>query len=159
LDCTLAADPNWIIRLSENFVVPTPRTQGIVPASIWSLYRFGDMGKVPFTIREALVTSALLFLDSKKGGSSRLLASPFPTEVDVRYPPLFLDTDFLLRPELHERDAREVLRSLISIVPPNLLAALADNTLKVLSSMSYGNSEICRNFLCFLSRQMCCLQS
>jgi hypothetical protein len=142
LDSIVAADPNWIVRVSDGFIVPTPYTQSLVPPGIWSLSRFSDMQKVPFTVREGLITSALLFLDSRKGGPSRILASPFPTEVDVRYPPLFLDPEFLLRPELHEYDARQVLRSLIRTVPSTLLATLADTTLNVLSSMADGKSKI-----------------
>jgi hypothetical protein len=142
LDCILAVPPDINVQVSAGFDVPTPHTQDFVPAGIWSLDRFGDMREVPFIIREGLIASALLFLDSKKGGPSRLLASPFPSEVDVRYPPLFLDQEFLLRPELDEHIAQGVLQSLISIVPPTLLAALVDTTLNVLSSMAAGNPEI-----------------
>jgi hypothetical protein len=142
LDCILAADPSWTVSVSGGFIVPTPFTKGFIPPSIWSLYRFGDMHKVPFTVREGLITSALLFLDSRKSGPSRILASPFPTEADVRYPPLFLDPEFLLRPELHEYDARQVLRSLINTVPSTLLATLAATTFDVLLSMADGQSKI-----------------
>jgi hypothetical protein len=45
-------------------------------------------------------------------------------------------------PELHESSARGILRSLISVVPPTLLAALADATLNVLLSMEEGKPEI-----------------
>jgi hypothetical protein len=142
LDCLLAAEPDRNFNVSAGFEVPDSRTQGYVPSSIWSLYRFGNMRNIPFAIREGLIVSAALFLDSKKGGSSRILASPFPSELNVRYPPLFLDPEFLLRPELHESSAREILRSLISVVPPTLLAALADATLNVLLSMEEGKPEV-----------------
>ena len=142
LDWILAAMPTFNFKLSSSFANRAPHTQCFIPAGIWSLSRFGDMQKVPFSVREGLIVSALLFLDSKKGGSSRLLASPFPTELDVRYPPLFLDPEFLLRPELHESSAREVVRSLISIVPPTLLANLAENTLSVLLSTADGSPEV-----------------
>jgi hypothetical protein len=142
LDCLLAAEPDGDFKVSAGFEVPDSRTQDYVPSSIWSLYRFGNMSNIPFAIREGLIVSAMLFLDSKKGGSSRILASPFPSELDVRYPPLFLDPEFLLRPELHESSAREILRSFISMVPPALLAGLADATLNVLLSMEDGKPEV-----------------
>ena len=142
LDCLLAADLNWNFKVSTGFVVPRPYTQGFAPSGIWSLLKFGNLWNVPFAIREGLVVSAMLFLDSKKGGRSRILASPFPTEHEARYPPLFLDPEFLLRPDLHEGSAREVLRSLISIVPPGLLAALADTTFDALSSVAEREPEI-----------------
>lgn len=142
LDCALAANPHSTIRISEDFLVPHPSTKGMVPGDIWSLSRFGHIETVPIAVREGLVASALLFLDSKKAGPSRLLASPFPAAVHIRYPSLFLDADFLLKPKLHEYCAEGVLRSLISMVPPKLLAALADATLKVLSSMPDGSSEV-----------------
>jgi hypothetical protein len=142
LDCLLAVEPNGNFKVSAGFKVPDSRTQGYVPSGIWSRYRFGNVWNIPFAIREGLIVSAVLFLDSKKGGSSRILASPFPSELDIRYPPLFLDPEFLLRPELHESSAREILRSLISIVPPSLLAALADATLNVLLSTEDGKPEV-----------------
>ena len=142
LDCILAAKTNGNFKVSTGFIVPKTHTQGFVPAAIWSLHRLGNLGKVPFAVKEGLVVSALLFLDAKKSGSSRILASPFPTELDVRYPPLFLDPEFLLRPELHERSAREVLESLISTVPPSLLAKLAETTFAALLSVVDGNSEL-----------------
>lgn len=138
----MAAELDRNFKVSAGFEVPDSRTQGYVPSSIWSLYRFGNMRNIPFAIREGLIVSAVLFLDSKKGGPPRILASPFPSELDVRYPPLFLDPEFLLRPELHESSTREILRSLISIVPPTLLAALADTTLNMLLSMEEGEPKI-----------------
>ena len=142
LDCILTANINGNFKTSTGFTVPRTHTQGFVPAKIWSLHRLGNFATVPFAIIEGLVVSAMLFLDAKKGGSSRVLASPFPTELDVRYPPLFLDPEFLLRPELHERSAREVLESLISTVPPVLLAKLAETTFAALSSTVHGNPEL-----------------
>ncbi|KAF2492617.1 hypothetical protein BU16DRAFT_87040 [Lophium mytilinum] len=85
-------------------------------------------------IREAQIAAALLLLDSKIKGPSRLLSAPFPSSSDIRYPSLFLDEDFLLDLDVKEKDARSILARHIASVPPSLLQSLTKAALKALSN-------------------------
>lgn len=75
-----------------------------VPADIRSLgtiWRYNASG--PET--EAGCLAALLYLDARYGTHERLLASPFPSQNDVRYPCLYLDEEFLSSDDLRASDA------------------------------------------------------
>jgi hypothetical protein len=91
--------------------------------SIWDSER--DMG-------EGGVLSALLYLDTKYVNSDRLLATPFPSAIDARYPALFLDEESLtLDGTYHYTASREICGHLDTI-PPTLLAQLSRNLVKAL---------------------------
>ena len=63
------------------------------------------------TQKEGIDTSAILSLDVKcrsAGDDPRILTSTFPSSDDVRFPPLFLDSEFLLKIE-HTQDLLTVL--------------------------------------------------
>lgn len=94
---------------------------------IWSLERFKPK-RAPREVREAMIISRLLYLDSRIGGRSRLLARPFPSLKDTRYPPLFLDSEFLLREDLGTLD----LRSFTAHVAVSLVRSLADGAMEQL---------------------------
>ncbi|KAF2807414.1 uncharacterized protein BDZ99DRAFT_392609 [Mytilinidion resinicola] len=85
-------------------------------------------------IREAQIASALLLLDSRIKGPSRLFSAPFPSSFDIRYPSLFLDEDFLLNLDTKEKDARSILARHIASVPPSVLQSLTKSALNAISN-------------------------
>jgi hypothetical protein len=90
------------------------------PNTVWNTSR--DMG-------EGGVLSALLFLDAKYVSNDRLLAKPFPSAEDARYPSLYLADEFL---DQNPRIASRNIRGHIEAVPPALLLQLAQNLIKAL---------------------------
>ena len=54
---------------------------------------------------EAFTLAALLVLDAKYATTSRLLAEPFPSSSDVRFPCVFLDEEFLSSEKVKSSDA------------------------------------------------------
>ncbi|RYN62956.1 hypothetical protein AA0118_g5083 [Alternaria tenuissima] len=93
------------------------------PRHIWSETRGMDEGSV---------LSALLYLDTKYAGDDRLLATPFPSSTDVRYPSLFLDDDFLNADEPNQYTAARAIRGHLDTIPPLLLAQSSHNLNKAL---------------------------
>lgn len=114
----------WIHRKLQNVSI-----QNWSAGPIWMVHRFKNIRRLPVNVREGLVISWLLQLDSKIGGTSRLLATPFPSTRDIRYPPLFLDSDFMLQ------ENNQILRlSLFTPhVPLDLVRSLADRVMKELA--------------------------
>ncbi|OOF97649.1 hypothetical protein ASPCADRAFT_206420 [Aspergillus carbonarius ITEM 5010] len=93
--------------------------------------------------REAIIASALLFLDSLTRSSERLLSREFPENVDIlRYPSVHLDYEFLSSVDNQSRAANaaiSVLNGLVRMAPPSLLYELSLSfleTLRQLESMS-----------------------
>lgn len=70
--------------------------------------------------REALIAAALLYINSRNGGS-RILTTPFPSAQDCRYPALFLDEDFLEREDVRSDFGRPVLSRLRQDLPGSLI--------------------------------------
>lgn len=136
LDCLLNAS-SWSSYSSRGFSVPRPSTIGTHPSAIWSF-------RASKRIQEGIIVSAVLYLDSKRSAESgtRLLSSPFPSIGDMRYPPLMLDSAFLLKSNLHEADALNGLSSVLSRCPPTLLSHLARSLAKELSQMQPNNPRI-----------------
>jgi hypothetical protein len=85
-------------------------------------------------LRDAQVAAALLLLDSKTTGPSRILSAPFPSRPDPRYPSVFLEEEFLLNLATKEGDARNLLKEHLILVPPTLLAALTKSALNAVSN-------------------------
>jgi len=83
-------------------------------------------------IGEGGVLSALLYLDAKFVNSDRLLATPFPSKKDTRYPALYLDEEFLTSDEPNQFAASRNIRDHLDTVPPALLAQLSRNLVKAL---------------------------
>ena len=71
----------------------------------------------------------MLYIDSTENKAARILAKPFPFMESARYPPLILESDFLLRGDLSCAQAIEALRTLIDRVPSKLLVALSTGVL------------------------------
>jgi hypothetical protein len=120
--------------LSQFWILPNRMTT--LPdwsaGNIWMRYRYKNalknVRKLPVKVREGLVISRLLYLDSKIGGTSRILVSSFPSSQDVRYPALFLDSEFLL--DENHGDLRLLLFS--PHVPLDIVRSLANRTMKEL---------------------------
>ncbi|KAG9186062.1 hypothetical protein G6011_02618 [Alternaria panax] len=100
------------------------------PRHIWSKTR--NMG-------EGGVLSALLYLDAKYVSDDRLLATPFPSAADTRYPSLFLDDDFLTAEEPNQYTAARDMSGHLDKVPPPLLAQSSRNLNKALDTF-HANS-------------------
>ena len=126
IDCMITASRLYGLQITSVFMASSQRTIGPSRSSgVWNLSRFPNPQKLPRPIREGLVVSALLYLDSKKGGSRRILASSDPSaDVATRYPLLFLDEEFLLRTDLSEPEALKVLEFYLGSIPPTLLLDL-----------------------------------
>jgi hypothetical protein len=73
--------------------------------------------------------SALLSLNAKYVSDDRLLARPFPSKEDARYPSLYLADEFL---DQNPLIAARNIRGHLDAIPPALIHQLADNMLKVL---------------------------
>ncbi|CAN9466219.1 unnamed protein product [Alternaria alternata] len=102
------------------------------PRHIWSDTR--GMG-------EGGVLSALLYLDTKYVGDNRLLATPFPSTTDVRYPSLFLDDDFLNADEPNQYTAARAIRGHLDTIPPLLLAQSSHNLDKALNKFDADSEK------------------
>ena len=89
-----------------------------------------------------MLASALLYQASKTGGTSRILASPFPSHQDAHYPSLFLDQDLLSAKDVSDSDAREVLKSLLDSIPPTLIRALTVSALDNLSNTPQQSIQV-----------------
>lgn len=139
---------DWLLTASTYLRTDanTPRhvaqlhTQAVTPENIWSLSSLGRF--IPTSTREGLIASAMLFLDSRKGGQTRILSKSFPRRQSPRFPALFLDQDFLLRSDLAEADALSVIKSLSSDVPPLLLKQLSEAVLEALFAMPPGSTDV-----------------
>lgn len=113
----------------QPFREPQPQTPPYEPPSILGTTDC-DCKSKPAHVQEALIASALLYLDSKENKSSRILTKPFPSETEVRYPSLILDSEFLLRHgNLNRVRPIEILSQLIDRVPATLLLELTSDLL------------------------------
>ena len=142
LDCMLEATPllQWSTR--HNFRVPTPKTQASLSPPIMSYERLKSFRKMKRPIQEGTIATALL-LESSKVEGSKLMASPFPSENNVRYPSLFLDHDFLLSSHASSNSEADVaLSCCVKSVPSTLLLDLAQSALSNLSRTPSDSTEL-----------------
>ncbi len=133
LDCMIAAPRRFEWSTRHDFRVPGPKTQAIVSPPIWSPLRLEIFRKMPKPVQEGMIATALLVESSIIEGSSRVLASPFPSESNVRYPSLFLDHDFLLSRDALYSPADLPLFHFIKMVPATLLLELTTSAFNALS--------------------------
>lgn len=136
LDCMLYSYDHTEWDLNRMVTIPRSQTLGMIPASIWSSERLRHVRPMTLPMKEGFIASALLYQDSRIEGASRILATPFPSGADIRYPAMFLDEDFLLSKEVSESSARDVLLHFEDMVPPSLLLSLISAAFEVLSSTS-----------------------
>lgn len=125
-------------------------------SSIWApnLYAAGSES------HEAAVLAALLYLDTKYGTAQRLLATPFPSSGDVRYPCVYLDEDFLslnaldvsaaacyasqscAPPQLVHKVAAALIGRLISAPSSHVSHILENAAFEVVRALSQGDRPI-----------------
>ncbi|KAF2212538.1 hypothetical protein CERZMDRAFT_105969 [Cercospora zeae-maydis SCOH1-5] len=79
--------------------------------------------------KEALIAAVLLYLSARNEVTPALLAAPYPSAFDPRYPAVYLDGDFLLREELDDDSIWDLLRMLAAMVPSTLLLRLTEGVL------------------------------
>ncbi|KAA8645819.1 hypothetical protein EYZ11_011780 [Aspergillus tanneri] len=114
--------------------------QSTMKAKAFNIWRpkYGPQ-RLSFQHGEALIVSALLFLNNLTRNSQRLLSKPFPEDSDIlRYPPVHLDYEFLaaIGDQGEAADAAlSVLSGLVRVVPPNLLYELSLSLLETLDEL------------------------
>ena len=141
LDCMIAAPPTLTWRTRHEFDTPNAETLAIVPTPIWSSQRLEYVRKITKPVQEGMIATALL-LESSKIEGSNILASPFPSESNVRYPSLFLDHDFLISSDTLYPPADFVLSRFIKIVPSTLLLDLTRFALEALSRTPLDSTQL-----------------
>ncbi|RMZ69619.1 dna-binding hexbp [Pyrenophora seminiperda CCB06] len=128
LDLSLAVPTDrYNPTIHERMKIDTPRIAGRKTdlSTIWSQFRH---------IGEGGVLSALLYLDAKYVKTDRLLAKPFVSNVDVRYPPMYLDEDFLTSELVNPFSAARLIRGQLDAIPPSLLEQLTQNLIGALDA-------------------------
>ena len=138
LDFMLAAPPNVsyrTLRIPEVFVLSGEH------AGIWSPEKLCKIRWEKRAVQEGTLASALLFQESKVGGKSNILTSAFPSVQDVRYPPLFLDQNFLESAKDEEVMAHQAIFTLRCKAPSTLIRTLADNAISALSDEKLNPTE------------------
>ena len=141
LDCMIAIPRGLQWDSNDDFQVPTPRTQALSFTPIWSYARLKTFQKIPKPVQEGMIATALLVESSKIEGS-KTLASPFPSDFDVRYPSLFLDHEFLLAEDGLIPPANVALSYFIKMVPSTLLLDLAASAFDTLSRMASDSTNL-----------------
>ncbi|KAF2636252.1 hypothetical protein P280DRAFT_153707 [Massarina eburnea CBS 473.64] len=111
---------------------------------IWSERKQLKAHHIP-ALREGLILSALLYLDTFNSSSTRILSKPFPSAEagHMRYPALYLDDEFLATKDMNRYFALHSLRQFIGSVPPTLLAQVTKNTVNCL----YATSSDAKGFV------------
>ncbi|KAL9617112.1 MAG: hypothetical protein Q9160_008055 [Pyrenula sp. 1 TL-2023] len=136
LDCLLTASlqsyPGY-----DAFDVPQPTTVVYDTPPSWYF-------KPSKRAEEGIIASTALYLDSKRSNDSglRLLSFPFPSSHDVRFPPLFLDAEYLMRDDLSETFALDSLSTEVARAPQLLLSQLTTSLLNELSQTQPDNTRI-----------------
>lgn len=121
LDCMTY--PVYGKQLSSEFSVPKPVVDSISVPQFWDLSRFGSL--ISPDVEEALIAAVLLVIDSRSDSKSRILSTVFPEEgQEVRFPSLFLDSDFL---ERQQSSVDGIPRRLLVNTPPALLEQLVSS--------------------------------
>lgn len=135
----------------ENWSRPEPIDS---QQNFWRTWVY-EIHKLPMSSRDAVVASAMLYIDAFAAGNTRLLSNQFPTGVlHPRYPPMYLDYEFLSSAEnsssIREyiNDAILALRKLKSIIPPMLLRDLANSMLnKLVHKRTYEGNYYESNYM------------
>ena len=142
LDCMIAAPRRLRWNARHDFCVPKPETKAIVAPPIWTPQRLREFRKIPKSVQEGMLATALLVESSKIEGPSRILALPFPSEFDVRYPSLFLDHEFLLSKDTLYPPAIVALSHFMKMVPSTLLLDVTGLALDSLSNIPSDSTKV-----------------
>lgn len=109
---------------------------------------------LPLALQEALAISALLFLDQafQQGAHPKLLEKEFPEDtISSRFPAVFLAEDFVnaAKDDLSKsiKCALDAVKSVVNIVPPQLLRKLAKSLLSRLAAFDHENEAVISNAL------------
>ena len=121
--------------------VPKVLTLSVQPPGIWSWEKLSKIRWETSAVKEGTMLSALLFQASKMRGKSSILLSAFPSEQDARYPPVFLDQEFLESTNAGEALVRQVIFQSRCRLPSNLLQNVVNNALSVISDQSMNPTE------------------
>lgn len=129
IDFSLLAGTGQFSIVSQHRSSPVPQVPAHVETvgSIWG-YRRTEAEA------EAVALAALLYMDAKYGSTTRMLATPFPSREDVRYPCLFLDENFLSCNLLRISNASAHLSKNIDLVPLPLVREITATLIGKLSS-------------------------
>ena len=130
---------SWYIEsLPSRAEPPEALLRGYQPPPIWETVQNTQWtpGK------EADVASAILYLDAQFRSSKRLLTEQFPSCSDCRYPAMFLDEGFLLRKDVSDQAALNVIATSIKLVPPTMLESLTKNALEALQSTHLDSPKL-----------------
>jgi len=128
LDLSLAvSNGNYKSTVHDRMEIETSRVAGRITdlTSIWGPSR---------NIGEGGVLSALLYIDAKYVKHNRLLAKPFLSNTDIRYPALYLDDDFLTSEIPDPSSAARNIRGHLGAIPPALLEQLAHSLIETLDA-------------------------
>lgn len=162
LDCSISISST---SYHENAFFERPlQTTGFQPKTfdIWSTMRLSKREwRIP-AVREGLLISSLLYIDSQTDDGSRLLSEPFPSRSTLRYPAIWLDMEFMELDGVGFTQAMSLFEDqrFLSTVPSTLLLKLAltaiEYSAKVTSKepVAHGSNldgKIC-NILSLLTR-------
>lgn len=151
LDCMVTAQPFtedvtfWNIPPTvgpgSSLYIPKAFTIEVVPPGIWSWEKLRKLQWEPNAVKDGTLVSALLSQASKIRTKSRMLLTAFPTERDVRYPPLFLDQEFLESNQDKANEARKAIFRMMCRAPPYLLQLAVNDALSVIEYMDVKATE------------------
>ena len=133
LDCMIATPSIvWFGSLR----IPTVEISTVKNAGIWSPEKLAKLRWDSRSVKEGTLAVALLFQESMSEGQRSVFTSPFPSTQDVRYPPLFLDQEFLESNIQLEESVRYDMSALIRNAPTQLMDSMVNNALSALSDRS-----------------------
>ncbi|KAL9038483.1 MAG: hypothetical protein Q9180_003109, partial [Flavoplaca navasiana] len=125
IDCYLY-QPSAIFDVFAPFVEPQVSISAFEPSPLWTV---PSAQRGSGAVEEGLIASALLYLDSTGNKGSRILAKPFPSSTQTRYPSLILESESLVSQNHSSNQATEILQAMIDRTPPSLLLQLATGLL------------------------------
>ncbi|KAK3052113.1 hypothetical protein LTR09_006705 [Extremus antarcticus] len=138
LQSLLRGTSNRDLTVHSEFVPTKSHTVGHTQEPIWEhnvvSSRLNGWRSVSPPAREALIAAALLLLKSHHCSESNILASPFPSDDDARFPAMYLDDEFLDREDIRCSFIWPVLIALKQEVPSSLGVALCKPMLKRLET-------------------------
>ena len=140
-DSSLSAPIDLSWNTMNKSTCPEPETPAATLGSMWDWQRVFRPRRLSPHVKEAMIVAALLAELSKIKGDKHLLASPFPSKDDIRYPSLFLDEDFLSRNEKVSEQPLQVLSAIIDYIPPTILLTLTSSALEELSQTQPDSSQ------------------
>ncbi|KAK1985285.1 hypothetical protein LZ30DRAFT_584422 [Colletotrichum cereale] len=132
-----------------------PRNPGLFDKITWEDFvqlpndgfgRFWDLSNLSWPIsgkaNNAIFASFLLKYNTVEGVDNSILKQPFPSEMDARYPALYLDQDFLEAVDQDDFDFSDWRNNnIIRSGPPELLAQVVKSILLKVESMEKSGVE------------------